>query len=175
MNDVPVSRSQKKRDAKSVEDLAETIIGLTPALLREVPLDDDLREEVLAARRMTQHGARKRQTKLVAKLMRERDLDAIREFIEEASGVRAEQTHAFKELETLRDLILREASRSQAVREAEQRFPGLDGAALLSLAALFDHSGNKRYARELFRMLKAAQDRERFRRKKNAPEKGDPS
>lgn len=70
------SRSQQRRDALAIFDLAEKLVGLTDTQLKRVPLPDSLRDAVQHTRRITQHIARKREIQYLAKLMR-RDEDAV--------------------------------------------------------------------------------------------------
>jgi ribosome-associated protein len=72
------SKSQRKREALALQDLGETLVDLKPAQLEKIPLPEKLREAVLAARQMTQRGARKRQLQYIGRLMREIDPEPIR-------------------------------------------------------------------------------------------------
>ena len=59
-DDRPPSRSQLRRDALEVFELAETLASLSDAELSRVPLADDVRDEVVRTRVVTSHIARKR-------------------------------------------------------------------------------------------------------------------
>jgi ribosome-associated protein len=72
------SKSQRKREALALQDLGETLVTLKPAQLDKIPLPEELREAVLAARQMNQRGARKRQLQYIGRLMREIDPEPIR-------------------------------------------------------------------------------------------------
>ena len=76
-----ISKSQLKREANELLDLAKTLIAMPEARLKRMPLDEDLREEVEFARSIRAHGARKRQLMTVGKMLRKRDneelLDAV--------------------------------------------------------------------------------------------------
>jgi len=72
------SKSQRKREALALQDLGATLITLKPAQLDKMPLPEELREAVLAARQMTQRGARKRQLQYIGRLMREIEPEPIR-------------------------------------------------------------------------------------------------
>ena len=72
------TKSQRKREALALQELGETLVDLKPAQLNKMPLPEELREAVLAARQMTQHGARKRQLQYIGRLMREIDPEPIR-------------------------------------------------------------------------------------------------
>ena len=72
------SKSQRKREALALQELGETLVTLKPAQLDKIPLTEELRVAVLAARQMTQRGARKRQLQYIGRLMREIDPEPIR-------------------------------------------------------------------------------------------------
>ncbi|HWU51660.1 MAG TPA: ribosome biogenesis factor YjgA, partial [Tahibacter sp.] len=67
------SRSQRRRDALAVFELAERLVALTDAQLSQLALDEDIRDEVEKARRVTQQIARKRQIQYLAKMLRRRE------------------------------------------------------------------------------------------------------
>jgi ribosome-associated protein len=70
------SRSQGKRDARAVSALGERLAAVGAGLLERLPLDEELRDAVRAVRDL-QRGARMRQRRLVGKLLRARDHEAI--------------------------------------------------------------------------------------------------
>ena len=80
------SKSQRKREATALQSLGETLVALKPAQLARIPLPDELREAVLAARQMQQRGARKRQLQYIGKLMRRIDPEPIRTALELSSA-----------------------------------------------------------------------------------------
>jgi ribosome-associated protein len=84
------SKSQRRRDALEVKTLASRLIGLSPALLAQVPLDESLRAAIGEARSIRSNVARKRQLQFVAKLLRRVDLDPVRLALE-ALGADARQ------------------------------------------------------------------------------------
>src|SRR5688572_14159480 len=72
------SKSARKRESQSLQDLGVALVRLKDELLAELPLPEILRDAVLAARTMTSHGAQSRQRQYIGKLMRKVDSDAIR-------------------------------------------------------------------------------------------------
>jgi|GEM_PF-1219259 len=67
----PPSKSQRKRDATSLQNLGEQLVKLTPAQLNRIPLPDDVLAAVRLARTISQRGGRKRQLQYIGKLMRQ--------------------------------------------------------------------------------------------------------
>ncbi len=58
------SRSQQRREALEVLELAEKLAALTPTQLAKLPIPDDLLPHLEQTRKITAHIARKRQLAL---------------------------------------------------------------------------------------------------------------
>lgn len=77
------SRSQKKRDARAVADLGAVLVGLKRAQLDKVPLEEDLRDAVLACQTM-KRGAYARQLRFIAQQLNgSDDLEPIKKALRE--------------------------------------------------------------------------------------------
>ncbi|MBS0225685.1 MAG: DUF615 domain-containing protein [Proteobacteria bacterium] len=79
------SRSQQRREALDVLELAETLTGLASGQLAALPIPEELLPHLADARRFTSHIAKKRQIAFLAKQMRRQDdeaLDAIRDALD---------------------------------------------------------------------------------------------
>ena len=79
------SRSQQRREALDVLELAETLTGLPGGQLAALPVPEELLPYLQDARRFTSHIAKKRQIAFLAKQMRRQDdeaLDAIRDALD---------------------------------------------------------------------------------------------
>jgi ribosome-associated protein len=74
---LPPSKSQRKRDAHAAQKLGQRLVTMREQDLRELPLDDILREALAEARRLTNLPALARQHQYIGKLMREADVAAI--------------------------------------------------------------------------------------------------
>ena len=157
--DLPPSKSERKRASAELQALGEALIDLPPNELEALPLPENLREAVLLARRITAHGGLYRQKQYIGKLMRKIDAEPIRAALA-AKGER-ERIAALRlrRLEQWRDRILREGRPAAAEFVAE--FAGnLDVAELVKLAerANREQRDNQPPAasRELFRRLREA-------------------
>ncbi len=82
MDETKPSKSARKREYHALQKLGEELISLRGSELQSMPLDEDLREAVLEARRMKAHGALKRQKQYIGKLMRHLDPEPIRTALE---------------------------------------------------------------------------------------------
>ena len=73
-----VSKSQLKREAQAVTELAQTLVEAKPGLLSKVPIPEEIEADLKLARKITSNIARKRQIAFLAKKMRGLDLEPIR-------------------------------------------------------------------------------------------------
>jgi len=150
------SKSERKRASQSLQDLGVALIGLPDPLLDELPLPDNLREAVLAARRITSHGALLRQHQYIGKLMRKADSEAIREAIDRHEAERRAEALRFHRVEQWRDRLIDEEER--ALAELLETCPTADAAELRRLAtearAEAAEQRTPRAARLLFQRLR---------------------
>jgi ribosome-associated protein len=178
-----LSRSEKKRRAKGIEQMVQELATLPAGQIMNLPCEDELKEELDRIRDL-KGGARKRQIKYITKLLREQSTEDLFLFLEEKKGSNLKQKREFHELEHLRDSLINEAVEvysywleggygetevtlesiweSETMKIIKNRFPGIDYKMLRRLALQFAKSHNKRFSRELFRMLKAANERAQF-------------
>lgn len=154
---LPVSKSQRRRDALEVKSLAQELINLDQARLGRVPLDDSVRAAVMEARGMRANGARKRQMQFVAKLLRREDLEPILHALEKFDGEAREITGRQHRCEAWRDFLLEKGD--SAVGELMQRRADTDTQAIRQLVrnAGREAARNKppAAARTLFKLLHA--------------------
>lgn len=171
-----LSRSEQKRRVKQLEELAEELAALPAAVLNELPAGEELRSQLKEAAGLKHDGARKRLIKHITKLLREEDSpEPLYQFLAGRKGnalLRKKRQH---ELEHLRDALIDEAIaaqqlakerqedfserwRSQTAAEIAAALPGTDPSELSRLAFFFAVSRNPRHSRELFRLLRAAQE-----------------
>lgn len=154
------SRSQQRRQALGVLELAEKLASLTPTQLGRLPIPDSLQPHLEQTRRITAHGARKRQLAFLAKQMRREDeetLDAIRDALDEDGVAARREVAALHRVESWRERLLAEGD--AALAELLEEHPGADRQHLRQLArnAHEEKLRNKppRAFRELFQELRA--------------------
>lgn len=133
-----------------LQELGERLIGITAAELDELPLDERLRDAVLAASAMTAKGALRRQKQLIGKLMREADADAIRRIIDARSADDRLEKRAFAEAERWRDRII---SEGHTAVEEYQRVTGSADDALGELLTELQGTLNERTAKGIRRRI----------------------
>ncbi|WP_028920633.1 ribosome biogenesis factor YjgA [Pseudoxanthomonas suwonensis] len=154
------SRSQQRREALGVLELAEKLASLTPSQLARLPIPEDLLPHLQHTRKITAHIARKRQLAYLAKQMRREDdetLDAIRDALDEDGKAARREVAAMHRVEAWRERLLAEGD--AALAELLDEHPGADRQRLRQLvrSTLEERKRNKppRAFRELFRELRA--------------------
>jgi len=82
VDDTKPSKSARKRAYLALQKLGEELITLRESDLQAMPLEEELRDAVLEARRIKAHGALRRQKQYIGKLMGRIDPEPIREALE---------------------------------------------------------------------------------------------
>ena len=158
-HDYGPSRGEQRRQALAVLDLAQRLVERSDADLARMPMDDDLRELVLATKRITAQIARKRQVQYLAKHMRRRDdeaLAAIRAALEHDKADGRREAQALHQVEYWRDRLI--ADGDEALGEFVDAHPHADRQRLRQLARNAHQEKLKNRPphayRELFRELR---------------------
>jgi ribosome-associated protein len=76
--DLPPSKSARKRDALALQKLGEELVAMRQADLDRLPLPENVRDAIDEARRLTSRGALARQRQYIGKLMRDIDIEPVR-------------------------------------------------------------------------------------------------
>lgn len=153
------SRSQRRREALDVLALAESLMNASDGALSRLPLDDEMRELVLASRRVQQQIARKRQMQFLAKQLRRADdvtLDALRAGFAHDRDQAHRDTARLQRLEVMRDTLIAEGD--AALAPVLDRYPAIDRTHLRQLVRQAQRERQRELApaaaREIFRMLR---------------------
>lgn len=153
------SRSQRRREALGVLELALRLLEASEAQLTKLPLDDDLRTLVRDSQRITQQIARKRQAQFLAKNLRRQDdacLHALREALDHAKADGRRDAAALHRAENWRERLI--ADGDAALGEFIADHPQADRQRLRQLArnahAERLHNQPPHAQRELFRAVR---------------------
>ena len=152
----PVSKTRRKQEMHELQALGAALVELPEAQLRDLELDEPLRQALLEAKRISSHEARRRQLQYIGRLMRRLDPAPIRARLEAIEGSSAEAIARHKRLEQLRSRLLADDAALTGLVAAH---PGADAQALRTLirnARREQKEGRPpRAYRELFRALKS--------------------
>jgi ribosome-associated protein len=156
-DDGAVSRSQRRRDALAVLDLAHALMAAPARAIEALEIETGLKALVHESRRVTQQVARKRQTQFLAKQLRrdEAAVAAIRRALAGSDEDRRRETARLHRLERWRARLLEEGD--AALEALVEDCPDADRQALRTLVrqARAEAATGKppAAARRIFRML----------------------
>ncbi len=173
-----LSKSELKRQHKQVEAAARELTGLNDSELERLQLDDEVVEAAVLCRNL-KAGSLKRQIKYVAKLLKQGEVDELLAQLALMKGSKLAENKAHHRAELLRDTIINEALAhrdqclqqgttmemdwpSEALEGAVEQYPDIDELELRRSAHQYVRTRNKVHSRELFRILRAAADRQRY-------------
>ena len=108
-NTLEISKSQRKRDAHELLDLAKKLIVMPESRLKRMPMDDDLRREFDFARSIRAHGARKRQLMTVGKMLRQRDTEELMNAVNDVDQKNRQENVRFHHVEAWRDKLIEDS------------------------------------------------------------------
>lgn len=155
-----VSRSARKRDAKSIEQLVHALVDMADADFSRLPASEKILSELTQARATKGHGSRKRQLKFVAGLLRS-DLDEteqLRAYVAGEHQQQRDETRLTHQLEGLREKLCNSDSANTAIEEARELFAGLDVIELKRLVQAYKGPEDKKNYRQIFRCLRDGSD-----------------
>ena len=156
-----VSKSEIKRDAEELKRLGAELVDLGKNALDKIPLDADLRAAIELAQRIKMEG-RRRQLQLIGKMLRQRDVDPIRQALDKLKNRHNQQVVVFHKLEQLRDRMV--DGSDEAIEEVMNLWPDADRQQLRSLVrnARKEKAGNKppKSSRQSFQYLRELAENE---------------
>ncbi len=153
------SKSQRKREVESLQDMGRELVDLSKETLRKMDLPEDLLDAVLEAKRITSHGAIRRQMQFIGKVMRGVDAEAIASQLAALRGESDAAKAEFHALERWRERLIAD---DNAVTEWLGRNPGADAQKLRQLVRNARKEAElgkpPKSSRELFRLLRETRE-----------------
>lgn len=146
---------------RELQELGAALVELGPARLETMALPEQLARAVQDARKITSHGARRRQMQFIGRLMRGVDPEPIRAALERMAGSSRAAAAKHKQLERWRARLLED---DEALTEFAREHPAANMQALRALIrnARKELAGRRppRAQRELFRVLRETEERQ---------------
>ncbi len=118
------SKSQLKRDMHALQALGEQLIQLNNSRLVKLSLPENLHEALITAKNIKKHGALKRQTQYIGRLMRNIDAQPIIDYLASLQAKKQQGNEEFKKIEIWRDKLL--SQDFQALNDLISQYPHLD-------------------------------------------------
>jgi ribosome-associated protein len=155
MVDEIVSKTKRKQEMTALQKLGAKLVELPESQLAEMPMDEKLREAVLAARRIKSHEGKRRQMQYIGKLMRNVDPEPLRERLDAIDGHSARAAAQHRRLEGWRERLLADDG---ALTAFAAEYPDADIQAIRTLIRNTRKEQKEakppRAYRELFRLIK---------------------
>ena len=154
-NDIK-SKTQLKAEGQVILKLGQTLVDLGPSALEKIPLDDELNEAIILARKINKKkDGYRRQLQLIGKILRNRDIQPIEYALQQLQMSHLKSNQQFHHIEEARDQVLQGDSGINALLT---KHPELDRQKLRQ----FSRQANKqkelnkppKTARDLFQYLK---------------------
>lgn len=148
------SKTQRKREMAALQDLGVELVRLNSDQLARIDLPENLREAVVAARRITDHEGRRRQLQYVGRLMRGVDPAPIERALAAIRGDAGTAVELMHRCERWRDRLIDDDA---ALTELLNERPDIDAQPLRATirAARRERASGAapKHARELYRWL----------------------
>ena len=159
-DDLPLSRTKKKQQAKEIEQLASQLADMPENQFRQLQLADGLAEEVALARATKGRGSHKRQIKHLAGVLRKQEDELLRlqEQLSDLDQVARSEKRAFHDLEKLRDRLCDKNRFDDAFVEMLELYPQIDRKVIARLSRSVHQYDDKRAFREIFKRLRDCQE-----------------
>lgn len=177
---VEMSRSEQKRRVKELEKLVAELSSLPSPLIDQLPCADEVRTLFHEAASI-KGGARNRHIRYITKLLKTEPVEELYLFLSERTGKALQVKKEFHEIEYLREELLSEAIEQLRIarhnhEELEENwpssiaekicseYPGVDKMLLTRLAWMYARTRNSRHSREVFRLIRAAHEKNAYAR-----------
>jgi ribosome-associated protein len=159
------SKTRRKQESHELQDLGEAVVALPDARLDGLAISETLLDAIRQYKKTRTHEGRRRQMQYIGKLMRNNDVEPIRQAVTDMQLGRAKDSLALHQAERWRAELI--ADDSAATRWISEH-PETDVQQLRSLiraarkdAALVPESRSGRAFRELFQFIKEQPSNER--------------
>ena len=154
--DLPLSRTKKKQQAKQVEQIADQLVGLSDKQYLQLDLPAIVAQEADSARVTKGHGSQRRQLKHLAGMIRKSEgaFESLMKQLANLDQVTRGEKKQFHQLEKLRDRLCAADSFAVAFDEMLELIPDIDRKAISRLARSVQQHDDRRAYREIFRRLR---------------------
>lgn len=150
------NKTELKREAEALVELGKRLAELDGATLQRLELPHELIRAIEEAKAIHSNAARKRQFKLIGKILRGMDAEALQQWFDARDQLHRGEINAFHEIERWRDRLI--SGGVGAMSEFLERYPDCDRQRLNQLvrSAVKEASMEKppKSARQLFKYLK---------------------
>lgn len=151
-----VSKTAIKRDAEILKKLGSALVKLSKNELAKIPLDDDLLHAIVLAKKIKKESYR-RQIQWIGKLLRNRDVEPIKDALDKLKNRHPPQNMLLRKLERLRDNLIENGDTERIM----SLFPTANRQLLRNLVrSAREEKPTQKSAKQLYQYLKELSERE---------------
>ena len=153
-----LSKSQRKREMSEFLSIVKELEDLSLKEL-EASVDQELKQKILELQRINKGSAKKRQRQHIVKFLSKKDKSFANEDLARLKTLKITKNQRFREIEILRDRLL--INQEEAFESLRKSYPDIDlnqMRVLINLAQQEDKAGNRTNYRQLFKVLRKAQN-----------------
>ena len=153
-----LSKSQRKREMSEFLSIVKELEDLSLKEL-EASVDQELKQKILELQRINKGSAKKRQRQHIVKFLSKKDKSFANEDLARLKTLKITKNQRFLEIEILRDRLL--INQEEAFESLRKSYPDVDlnqMRVLINLAQQEDKAGNRTNYRQLFKVLRKAQN-----------------
>ena len=153
-----LSKSQRKREMSEFLSIVKELEDLSLKEL-EASVDHELKQKILELQRINKGSAKKRQRQHIVKFLSKKDKSFANEDLARLKTLKITKNQRFREIEILRDRLL--INQEEAFESLRKSYPDVDlnqMRVLINLAQQEDKAGNRTNYRQLFKVLRKAQN-----------------
>ena len=153
-----LSKSQRKREMSELLSIVKDLENLSLKEL-EASVDQELKQKILELQRINKGSAKKRQRQHIVKFLSKKDKSFANEDLARLKTLKITKNQRFLEIEILRDRLL--INQEEAFESLRKSYPDVDlnqMRVLINLAQQEDKAGNRTNYRQLFKVLRKAQN-----------------
>ncbi len=144
------NKTQLKREIRALNDLGRELIKMPDSALAKVPLSESMVGALREGKRLSK-GALQRQLRLIASLMRNEDVEAIRMELERHKQPSRQQTQELHQLEGWRDQLIQ--GDDKLLTELIDEYPEIDRQYMRQLVRNAQHEAGKNKPPKSSRLL----------------------
>lgn len=158
-DDSPPSKTRLKAEADAAQEIGRQLVALPKDKLKKLALEEALLDAIHEAKRITAHGAIRRQMQYIGRLMRDTDLAPIVDQLEKWEGKHQEENARFHHMERWRTRLLEDP---KALELFIAEYPQVDVQQCRTLIrnAQKEQAASKppKSSRELFKLIRSVME-----------------
>lgn len=150
------SKTKQKKQMTALQKLGEELAELSVDQIRKADFPPLLEKELLFAKTLKKHEAKRRHSQYLGKIIRDMDTAPMKTYLADIRSGQVANTKAFHQVEMWRDQLL--AGDEELIGKLFEQFPAMDGQRFRQLVRNAQkevaQGGKPKARRELFRMLR---------------------